>query len=242
MTMKRIIMVWVMGATVSATALAQSEKPQPYFTPEEMPNMLNTPLAPPDSLSAAFQYDMARYLWGKSVRETPRGELAKRDAEYGMSWLCKEFSEPFGLEISPKHTPEIYRLLNDALFTCDELCWTPKSTFMRRRPFMVFHEPSGMPKDDAALSKNGSFPSGHTLFGWSAALLLTEINPYRADTLIARGYMYGESRVIVGAHWQSDVNAGYLYASVAVAKLHTSPAFMKQLEKAKKEFARLKKK
>ena len=54
--------------------------------------------------------------------------------------------------------------------------------------------------------------------------------------------MYGESRVIVGAHWQSDVNAGYLYASVAVAKLHTSPVFMKQLEKAKKEFARLKKK
>ena len=39
---------------------------------------------------------------------------------------------------------------------------------------------------------------------------------------MARGYMYGESRVIVGAHWQSDVDAGRLVASVAYAKLHTS--------------------
>ena len=55
-----------------------------------------------------------------------------------------------------------------------------------------------------------------------SALLLSEINPDRADTIMARGYMYGESRVIVGAHWQSDVDAGRLVASVAYAKLHTS--------------------
>ena len=104
---------------------------------------------------------------------------------------------------------------------------------------MVFHEPSLKPEDDAPLSKNGSFPSGHTILGWSAALLLSEINPDRADQLVNRGYIYGESRVIAGAHWQSDVNAGYLYASVAYAKLHTSDRFLKQMAKARKEFARL---
>ena len=59
---------------------------------------------------------------------------------------------------------------------------------------------------------------------------------------MSRGYQYGESRVIVGAHWQSDVNAGYLAASIAYAKLHTSERFLKQMAKARKEFQKLTKK
>ena len=71
-------------------------------------------------------------------------------------------------------------------------------------------------------------------------MLLSEINPERADTLFGRAYMYGDSRVIVGAHWQSDVDAGRLAASAAVIRLHTSPEFMEQLAKAKAEFRFLK--
>ena len=67
-------------------------------------------------------------------------------------------------------------------------------------------------------------------------MLLTEINPDRADTLLARGYMYGESRVIVGAHWQSDVDAGRLAASAAYARLHTSERFLEQMRLARLEF------
>jgi acid phosphatase (class A) len=111
-----------------------------------------------------------------------------------------------------------------------------KAFYNRKRPFDRFKEPSLYPKDDEALSKNGSYPSGHTIRGWSTVLLLSEINPERADTLLARGYMYGESRVIVGAHWQSDVDAGRLAATAAYMKLHTSDAFLEQLKKAKAEF------
>ena len=236
----RRIFVALMAATLSCAAVAQTDKEEPYFTAGQMPDMLRTPLAPPDSLSAAFSYDLSRYIWGKTQRPTERGKMAKSDAEYGLQVVCREFAEPFGMEISKEKTPEIYRLLRDALPTCDEISWKPKNHFMRRRPFMVFHEPSLAPGDDAALSKNGSFPSGHTILGWSAALLLSEINPDRAEAIISRGYLYGESRVIVGAHWQSDVNAGYLYASVAYAKLHSSDRFLKQMAKARKEFLKLK--
>ena len=52
--------------------------------------------------------------------------------------------------------------------------------------------------------------------------------------------MYGESRVIVGAHWQSDVDAGQHAATVAYAKLHTSERFLGQMAAARKEFAILK--
>ncbi|MBP5711808.1 MAG: phosphatase PAP2 family protein, partial [Prevotella sp.] len=86
---------------------------------------------------------------------------------------------------------------------------------------------------------NASYPSGHTTLGWSSALLLSEVNPAKADTLMARGHMYGDSRLIVGAHWQSDVDAARLAASAAYAHIHNSARFQEQMRKAKEEFARL---
>ncbi|MBO6051998.1 MAG: peptidase M15 [Bacteroidales bacterium] len=52
--------------------------------------------------------------------------------------------------------------------------------------------------------------------------------------------MYGESRIIVGAHWQSDVDASRLAGAIGLARLHTSPEFLAQLTKAQNEFKRLK--
>ena len=108
---------------------------------------------------------------------------------------------------------------------------------MRKRPYARFNEPTLVPEQEESHRTNGSYPSGHTILGWSAALLLMEINPEAADTLMARGYMYGESRVIAGYHWQSDVDAARLAASVAYAKLHTSDRFLEQMAAARKEFA-----
>ena len=145
-------------------------------------------------------------------------------------------TEPFGLQISKEETPEIYKVLREGTATCDSICTIPKRYYMRKRPFMRFNEPTLYPEDEPALRKNGSYPSGHTLLGWSSALLLSEINPDRADTLLARGYMYGDSRLIVGAHWQSDVNAARLAASAAYARLHTSERFLEQMRRARQEF------
>ena len=94
--------------------------------------------------------------------------------------------------------------------------------------------------DEEELSTSGSYPSGHALLGWSAALLLMEINPDRATEIMARGYRYGENRLIVGAHWQSDTDAARLAASVAYARLHTSERFLEQMKKARDEYKALK--
>ena len=48
--------------------------------------------------------------------------------------------------------------------------------------------------------------------------------------------MYGESRVIVGAHWQSDVDASRVAASIGVCALHGSPEFREQMAKAQEEY------
>lgn len=215
-------------------------QPEPYFHSREMPDLMKILPPPPDSIIHKFTYDVAQYQWGKEVRrDHVRDSIAKLDAEFSLRLIIQEFSEPFGLQISYEETPEIYKVLRDGTNTCDKITSIPKIRYMRRRPFMVFNEHTATPEYEPSLVRNGSFPSGHTVLGWSAALLLTEINPAAADTLMARGYMYGESRVIVGAHWQSDVDAGYLAASIAYAKLHTSDRFLEQMQKAKDEFKRL---
>ena len=95
-------------------------------------------------------------------------------------------------------------------------------------------------QDEPALRLNGSYPSGHTLLGWSSALLMMEINPDRATEILTRGYRYGENRLVVGAHWQSDTDAARLAASAAYARLHTSERFLEQMKKARDEYQRLK--
>ena len=112
---------------------------------------------------------------------------------------------------------------------------------MRTRPFAYWNEQSGTPADESWLRTNGSYPSGHSATGWAAALILAEINPDAATEILKRGYEFGQSRVIVGAHYQSDVDMGRQTAAGVVAVLHSDKAFNRQLQKAKKEFSRLRK-
>lgn len=227
--------------TAAVCAQAQS-KPEPYFSFRELPNMLKWAPAPPDTMGAAFTYDIMQYMWGKEMRQNKeRADIAIRDAVYSLECIAQEFSEPFGLTISEENTPEIWKLLRDAKATCEAISGFPKYYYKRKRPFVRFQEPTATPQFEPELRRNFSYPSGHTILGWASALLLTEINPERADTILARGMMYGESRVIVGAHWQSDVDAGRLAAAAAYARMHTSDRFLEQMRRARQEFQKKRK-
>ena len=227
--------------TAAVCAQAQS-KPEPYFSFRELPNMLKWAPAPPDTMGAAFTYDIMQYMWGKEMRQNKeRADIAIRDAVYSLECIAQEFSEPFGLTISEENTPEIWKLLRDAKATCEAISGFPKYYYKRKRPFVRFQEPTATPEFEPELRRNFSYPSGHTILGWASALLLTEINPERADTILARGMMYGESRVIVGAHWQSDVDAGRLAAAAAYARMHTSDRFLEQMRRARQEFQKKRK-
>ena len=230
-----------MMTAVSVNAQEDEQVVNAYFTQGEMPDMMVFLPGPPDSTSVAFMNDVARYYWGKEMRHDPeRAAQATRDAVYGLATILTEFEEAFGMKVTKEDTPEIYKVLLEGTATCDSICTRPKREYMRRRPFMVFNEPTLYPEDEPSLRLNGSYPSGHTLLGWSSALLMMEINPDRATEILARGYRYGENRLVVGAHWQSDTDAARLAASAAYARLHTSERFLEQMKKAREEYQRLK--
>ena len=231
----------VAAAMMAAMNVKAQEEVTPYFTNDELPRLIHCLPAPPDTVGAEFYYDVMQYMWGKEQRLDPeRAAIARRDAVMTYENLLAEFNVPFGLTISKTETPEIWKLMETSLETVNQMRVEPKKFYARRRPFVRFHEhilTYQAEEDEEEVARGGSYPSGHTFRGWAAALLLSEIAPSRADTILARGYMYGESRVIVGAHWQSDVDAARLGASIGYMRLQTSADFQEQMKKAQAEYA-----
>ena len=237
--MKRITMLMFAAILFcgSLQTKAQSDDIKLYFSTEELPDLIKCLPPPPAFNSPEFSYDVVRYQWGKIQRlDSLRAAIARRDAVWSYEALLAEFNIPFGLTISKTETPEIWKFMVNSLATTDQMRVAPKAYYHRLRPFEMYEEHLLSTETEAELSGEGSYPSGHTMRGWLAALLLAEINPAQADTLFARGWMYSESRVIEGAHWQSDIDATRVGASIGYAALHTSPEFLAQLEKAQMEF------
>jgi len=230
--MKKLFSAILAGVLLTASLQAQ----EPYFTTEQLPDLIKCLPAPPAFDSPEFANDMMRYAWGKQQRlDSLRADMARRDAVWSYEALLTEFNEPAGLVISADNTPEIWKLLTSALATTDQMRVAPKAYYHRQRPFERFEDKMLTDEEDA-LRGEGSYPSGHTMRGWTAALLLAEVAPGRANEIFARGWLYGESRVIVGAHWQSDVDASRVAASIGYVALQGSPAFREQMERAQAEY------
>lgn len=212
-----------------------------YIT-ESFPDAATILPAPPpsDTTNALFKKDYDRWEWGKTIRPTERGRQASQESLYGIVRMCTIYSEVFGFVIHPDTTPAIYRFMLYAGETGYRATENAKKKFMRRRPFDLMGEKVWGEFDYDALRENGSYPSGHTALGWATALALAELAPDKKDAILERGYQYGESRVIVGAHWQSDVDAGFNVADAAFAAMQDSPRYLKHLEAARKEYDLLK--
>lgn len=240
---KTLLIVFNLLLVTAQTARAQDiydvrNHPESYFLQsDQVANSLSLLPPPPQPGSAHFSYDEAQYKWGKMQRITPRGKQAFEDAKLSGEALSNAFSEAFGMIISKENTPEIYKLIVRMREDAGDLATRDaKIHYKRMRPFMFFNEKSLTPDDEQYLAGNGSYPSGHTSIGWATALVLAEINVDRQDAILKRGYDFGQSRVICGVHYQSDVDAGRIVASGVVARLHACPEFNAQLAKAKKEF------
>lgn len=238
--MKKSILL-VVNVFLASIVFAQKDSADYYFLrPDEVASSLMLLPPPPEPGSVLFMFDESQYKWGKLLRCTPRGEQAVLDARVDGDGVPNAFSEAFGLKITETETPEIYKLIVGMREDAGDLATREaKKHYNRMRPFVFYNEQTCIPEHQEELSTNGSYPSGHTAIGWATALVLAEINVDRQNEILKRGYEMGQSRVICGYHFQSDVDAARLVASAVVARLHANEDFMKQLGKAKKEFAKL---
>ncbi|MBQ6197939.1 MAG: phosphatase PAP2 family protein [Bacteroidales bacterium] len=234
--MTRHIITCMVAAVLSLSA-AFAQTFEPYIPENEMPDVVQVLPAPPADPSPEFDRDIMRYMWGKQQRRDPaRLEMAVRDAIWSMDTTLVILGEPFGLKISKDGTPAIYEVLTRGITTIENIRFRPKAYYFRMRPFAYFQEPSIFPQDDEWLATEGSYPSGHTIRAWACALIMAQINPAAAEAVFARAWLSGESRVISGCHWQSDVDASRPVAGIGYSRLQTSAEFQRAMSRAQMEF------
>ncbi len=228
----------VAASAWGAIALAQSEArstprpPQGYLAPGTLDEKIFLP--PPDArspsparLTSRSFAQPARFATRPAGRSRPRTTRRTRAA-------CSATSAARLARLKPAEAPVLSRLLQRAIADAGPLIGPPKDRYARPRPFLKAKGPVCISLSPE-FSKSGSYPSGHSTVGWLYALVLAEASPDRASALLARGRAFGESRVVCGVHYASDVEAGYLVASSVTATLNSNPAFRDDLAAARTE-------
>ena len=233
--MKRLLSFVLCSVTFCGSLWAQDMTPVQILTVSEMPQAEKFLPDPPSQTDPLFFNDMVQYQKGKQLRDTPRGAQAVEDASTKVAHYLKRFGEVMGREMTPEEYPCLASYVLSVYTAARQSISSTKTYYSRMRPYQFFREPSSTPEKEE-VNDFTSYPSGHTVRAWAVALALGSIDPEHQNEILKTGYEIGQSRVIVGFHYQSDVDAARLAGSAASARLSTEPVFQDLFQKAKAEF------
>lgn len=209
---------------------------KPFLSLEASPRLEEVLPGPPSLTDSRFSDDWVQFRRGLATRDSLRGQLAVADANINADYFMERFSTAMGHPVSRANSPWLYLLLSRAHATEWNTSASAKKFFHRIRPYQQFRESSSVPQQENPKDYT-SYPSGHTHASWLVGMILTAVDPDHATEIMKVAYEMGQSRVIVGFHYQSDVEAGRVAASVTFARLCAEPEFLSTLEEARKEFA-----
>jgi acid phosphatase (class A) len=219
----------------AATAKPKPAAPAGYLAAADLPDSLSLIPPPPAPGSAAQARDDEAAKAAVALSGGPRWLQAVTDANLGFPAAAETFSCAMDVQINQADTPHLYTLLRRTLLDAGRSPYPTKKKYQRARPFTVNGAPLCTPAFEAALRKDGSYPSGHAAIGWGWALVLAEVAPDRADAILARGRAFTQSRVVCNVHWTSDIEEGRVMGAATFAKLQSSAEFRDDLKAAQAE-------
>jgi acid phosphatase (class A) len=238
-----------------APALALSDAP--YLIPGAFDSVHLLP-PPPARDSLLQKQDIENVLEAQRAASPERVKLAEDDAKVDINRFAFVLAPNFSFDGMPDVVAFFRKVGRDTNrpVTIAKDCWE------RRRPFVAdsrVHPPGKMqpetanrpgaavenvaPHDPASLCLpvepaqlySYSYPSGHSTFGAMTAILLSNMVPEKQAELFARGWDYGQSRVIGGVHFPTDVESGRIEATAMVALMMQNGDFRTDFAAAKAE-------
>src|SRR6478736_8209768 len=225
------------AATGGAPATSEVSRRPPlggYLGEQRLPDYRLFLPPPPAAGTPLAVADAAIFEETRKLENSPRWQLAANDDRINLKALLADFGCSAGADFSSVDAPALTRVLVRSSADLFPLIGAAKDAFKRPRPFAEHEGPiCVMPSDE--LTASPAYPSGHAATGWLYALLLAEIDPSHADAIMQRGRAYGESRVVCGVHYYSDIEGGRITASALVAALHGAPEFETDIASARAE-------
>jgi acid phosphatase (class A) len=149
-------------------------------------------------------------------------------------------SEHVLLAVEPEMTrakfPKTYDLLDRVLATAGAASSNAKNYWKIKRPFLTDK------KIKLLVSSIGigelSYPSGHTTASYAMARVCALLIPQKSEEFFARANKIAEHRVLVGAHFPTDLKGGRQMALLVVGGLLQNAEFQKDFAAVKKELAK----
>jgi acid phosphatase (class A) len=109
-----------------------------------------------------------------------------------------------------------------------------KQKYKRKRPWQA-SSAVVTPANIQAIAMGPTFPSGHATFGTEVAILLSMAVPEKRTELFARGWQYGDNRVMSGVAYPTDTETSRMMAPVILAAMMQKPEFKADFEAVKAE-------
>ena len=237
MTLNRVIhaaLVLLLGLAGCGTPLSWAQSG--YLAGQEVD--FHTVLGPPPVADSPWDRADEGLVEALQTVDDTRWQTAVLDQKE----LYSRFTEAFGKPIDRNGSPVLVALLDHAIGDANTTASAAKDYFHRPRPFQRLQlqrvcEKTTPPKPDPNPTRGDGYPSGHSVRGWTVAMILARVAPDRAEAVMKRAEVYQESRLVCGMHFPSDVEAGHDVASAVVSRLDSSAAFQADLARARKEYA-----
>jgi acid phosphatase (class A) len=197
-----------------------------YIEPSQVD--LDHLLAPPPALgSAAETKDLSAVMKAEQDRTAEQAVEAEEDHDRTVF----RFADVMGPSFTPQNLPFATKFFQRVFSDQNKIVKETKAYFARPRPFVVDSNLTPMVYPKAT----PSYPSGHTTFAYVMAILLANMVPEKAVSIFDRAAQYGYNRVVVGAHFPTDVESGRIAGTVIDSVFFHEPRFMTDFFRARAE-------
>lgn len=231
---------WLATALVAfgSLGLAQSSGPPGYLEANEFDVTAVIEPAPVPG-DPRYKSDRAIFRQTRKLIGSERYKLATSDVQTRPVAMLRNFSCAVGTALTPDNVPHLVAVAQRAAIDTESRAGRAKDIYRRERPYVIdkgrtCQAPEELldPRSERA---SYDYPSGHSTWGWTWALVLAGAAPDRAQQILERGRGYAESRVVCGVHNQSAVEAGMVTAAATMTVIETTPAYQADLAAAREE-------
>jgi acid phosphatase (class A) len=220
--MKRCVLLLSM-LLIGQTALADGDDAKPVVV--ELSNLLPPP---PAAGSIAAQHDLQTVLATQQTRSPTDMAAAKADTERSVF----RFADVLGPGLQPKALPKTTAFFERTAELDKNAVKEAKNYWQRPRPAEASSQVHPLAKEKP---NDWSYPSGHSTFGYTTAVLLANMLPEKSAAIFARADIYAQHRIVMGAHFPTDVEAGHLAGTVIAADIMQDPTWKQDYEAARLE-------